>query len=514
MNSLSAAAAEGASMAARSNNASYRKAEHNDGGFAPPAAPDTKAIENLQRDIRGPHIAASGVQLPVNTVTASNDFHRFISQMTAAPVPSASNATGDINSQQQGHQQVLWQQALQTLAGSTFPMPTQPLANTNGQQPCMPMFTFPSAMQQIQSIHSVPGTGNSDVNGGGAAALSAMQQMLFQQPQPATTHMQGHATGPANTVQTGSASQPKLGPVPVNKKQKRVPKSDLQGSERQKAQKLEPSVVSFSSYISGDSSSKAANDEALSLAQKDPDWAKMTPAERRRHERNMREQQRSGLISQQIKELREVLTESNIPFKPNKFSILVSVVEYIKSLQARAIMLDSEHQKLAETIREASDLVTNGLTSEEDKECMSPLSDEPQSELLFVQGIDYRAVFNHCPFAMGVASLDGRILVCNSSFESLLGLNKDRARQQSFFVFIRNHQDIFDAMADLLKRSSVASETGEGVVVKEEHLLYWCGQVVTLRSQRLMFNITLTSSSNGEPSFFGFSAAEGSHDYC
>ncbi|EEC49546.1 predicted protein [Phaeodactylum tricornutum CCAP 1055/1] len=425
MNSLSAAAAEGASMAARSNNASYRKAEHNDGGFAPPAALDTKAIENLQRDIRSPHIAASGVQLPVNTVTVSNDFNRFISQMTAAPVPSASNATGAINSQQQGH-----------------------------------------------------------------------------------------ATGPANTVQTGSASQPKLGPVPVNKKQKRIPKSDLQRSERQKAQKLEPSVVSFSSYISGDSSSKAANDEALSLAQKDPDWAKMTPAECRRHERNMREQQRSGLISQQIKELREVLTESNIPFKPNKFSILVSVVDYIKSLQARAIMLDSEHQKLADTIREASDLVTNGLTSEEDKECMSPLSDEPQSELLFVQGIDYRAVFNHCPYAMGVASLDGRILVCNSSFESLLGLNKDRARQQSFFVFIRNHQDIFDAMADLLKRSSVASETGEGVVVKEEHLLYWCGQVVTLRSQRLIFNITLTSSSNGEPSFFGFSAAEGSHDYC
>lgn len=63
--------------------------------------------------------------------------------------------------------------------------------------------------------------------------------------------------------------------------------------------------------------------------------ARMTPSERRRYDRNWREQQRSYRISQQIKELRDVLADSNVPYKPNKFSILISVTEYIKQLQSR-----------------------------------------------------------------------------------------------------------------------------------------------------------------------------------
>ena len=69
----------------------------------------------------------------------------------------------------------------------------------------------------------------------------------------------------------------------------------------------------------------------------DVDVESMPPAERRRHERNLREQQRSYRISQQIKELREVLTESSVPFKPNKYSILLSVVDYIKQLKKKLI---------------------------------------------------------------------------------------------------------------------------------------------------------------------------------
>ena len=55
----------------------------------------------------------------------------------------------------------------------------------------------------------------------------------------------------------------------------------------------------------------------------DAELEKMNPAERRRYERNLREQQRSYRISQQIKQLRDVLEESKIPFKPNKFSTSV-----------------------------------------------------------------------------------------------------------------------------------------------------------------------------------------------
>ena len=228
--------------------------------------------------------------------------------------------------------------------------------------------------------------------------------------------------------------------------------------------------------------------------------AKMTPAERRRYERNLREQQRSYRISQQIKQLRDVLAESNIPFKPNKFSILVNVAEYIKQLQARAIMLDAEHQKLSNTINQTHQAIASGQipSSGEDSDdrgdTVSTYSDE--HELVMVQGINYTAVFKHCPFALGVSALDGRILSCNHALARLFGSRETDMNQQSLFLFIRNHQDVFEAMADLLKRSSVASETGEGVV-REAHLLYWCGHVIAQnhRKVRHFCNVQLGSSS-------------------
>jgi PAS domain-containing protein len=154
--------------------------------------------------------------------------------------------------------------------------------------------------------------------------------------------------------------------------------------------------------------------------------ARMTPAEKRRYERNLREQQRSYRISQQIKELRDVLAESNIPFKSNKFSILVSVTEYIKQLQSRAIMLDAEHQKLVTTINQSSSLVpptgpsSSSEDSEKDAASLQSVAENDQ-DLLMVQGIDYKSIFKSCPFAIGVASLDGRVLACNEALGTLLG---------------------------------------------------------------------------------------------
>jgi PAS domain-containing protein len=187
------------------------------------------------------------------------------------------------------------------------------------------------------------------------------------------------------------------------------------------------------------------------------DLAKLTPAERRRYERNLREQQRSYRISQQIKELRDVLSESNVPFKPNKYSILLSVVEYIKQLQSRAIMLDSEHQKLITTIRQTNETVNlgNAPTSTDESETINAASTSEsgsESELVFVKGIDYRSVFEQCPAALGIAALDGRILECNTEFQTLLGYSRrEELLKQSLFNLVRNHQDIFRAMAQMLK---------------------------------------------------------------
>merc|ERR1712166_1027569 len=120
---------------------------------------------------------------------------------------------------------------------------------------------------------------------------------------------------------------------------------------------IAPSVVSSATggHRSEPAPKRKYNEEAL---------AKVTdPAEKRRYERNLREQQRSSKISTQIKELREVLSECNVPFKPNKYSILLKVVEYIKQLQSRAIILDAEHQKLITTVRQTNEMITNSANN-------------------------------------------------------------------------------------------------------------------------------------------------------
>lgn len=241
---------------------------------------------------------------------------------------------------------------------------------------------------------------------------------------------------------------------------------------------------------------------------------KMNPAERRRYERNLREQQRSYRISQQIKQLRDVLEECKIPFKPNKFSILVSVVEYIKQLQTRAIMLDAEHQKLIDTIRQTNEMVSTGQvpsSMESSSDSMDAVTsggtDASELTLAAAKELDFQVVFQCCPSGMAVCSLDGRILACNKSFETALGVKKDEILQQSMFIYIRNHQDIFEAMADLLKRSSVASEAGEGVV-RASHLLFWCGHVMSLQNRKSALTITLSSTADGNPKYFTLTVAE------
>lgn len=241
------------------------------------------------------------------------------------------------------------------------------------------------------------------------------------------------------------------------------------------------------------------------------DLEKMTPAERRRYERNLREQQRSFRISQQIQQLRDVLAESKVPFKPNKYSILVSVADYIKQLQTRAVMLDSEHKKLFKTIQETNEMVASGQIPDPNATVSSSAaapnssgvagtsgsgaggeagnsgtsaSDtkngiirNDQGELLFVQGLDYKAVFEQTPTANGVASIDGRILACNKELEKILDCPRDQIERQSLFTLVKNHQEIFEAMAELLKRADALSNGS--LKADPIQLLYWSGRVVT-----------------------------------
>lgn len=249
----------------------------------------------------------------------------------------------------------------------------------------------------------------------------------------------------------------------------------------------------------------------------DVDMKGMSAEEKRRYERNLREQQRSFKISQQIKELRSVLQESNIPFKPNKYSILSSVVDYIKELQTRAVYLDQEHQKLLNTISQTNELVNNcGKSSNENKikfgvegneAGTSPLGND--SELLFVKGLDYKAIFSQCTSALCIASLDGRLLACNRQFENTSGYCKDELQEQTLFNFLTNPsmENLFLEMSKLLKERQGELENGETMAVDEQRVVpFWNGQVHRKGSSsqlvdELYMNITVCESKDGRPQY-------------
>ena len=220
-------------------------------------------------------------------------------------------------------------------------------------------------------------------------------------------------------------------------------------------------------------------------------YASMSAEDKRRYDRNIREQQRSFKISQQIKELRNVLAESNIAFKPNKFSILLNVVEYIKQLQSRAIMLDAEHRKLISTIKSTNEMVEAGHNPEEEAAAAAAATAKDKhgqsvgndADMLFVQGLDYRGVFDQCSAALSVAALDGRILACNNEFATVSGFTRQQLLQQSVFNLMQNHQEVFKAMGDMLSstdhQATAANASGNGGSgnVNAPAPMYWSGVV-------------------------------------
>jgi PAS domain-containing protein len=157
---------------------------------------------------------------------------------------------------------------------------------------------------------------------------------------------------------------------------------------------------------------------------------------KRRMGRNQREQQRSHQITQQISHLRDVLAAANVNFKPDKYSTLVSVVDYITQLQSRSMLLDAEHKRILDTIARTNEMVNSSYCKTNTNGDISLGSDlrsdaVPSGPVLedevgvYVQGLDYRAIFNHCGMALAVASIDGRFIDCNPGFERLTGYSRE-----------------------------------------------------------------------------------------
>ncbi len=244
----------------------------------------------------------------------------------------------------------------------------------------------------------------------------------------------------------------------------------------------------------------------------------------RRQERNMREQQRSQRINQQIKELRALLSENKVPFKPTKHSILTCVVDYVRYLQTQVAQLDNDQQLLTKAIQQATIHATAATEAppydqkkEQHTTTLSSSLSSTSSE------VDYRSVFHQCSAALAVVTLDGRFIECNSEFESLSGYTREELTGNNFTIFnLINSTEmasLFFALGQMLSLSS-SNHVNKNDRQVDASPTYWCGNVTTPRRGPdviLQMSITLVPSSNsqnsnptnheGPPKFFNCSLA-------
>jgi len=184
--------------------------------------------------------------------------------------------------------------------------------------------------------------------------------------------------------------------------------------------------------------------------------SKMEPGSRRRYERNQREKLRSFRISKQIKDLQTVLTALQIPYKNNKFSVLVSAVAFIRAGQEevwrgerwcgvlrgiceRAEALAKEEEGLGEG--------EEGLGQEEDKEDVEEKHEEEYGDsedgsgakgtdfLKSVEtnlGVDWASVFLSMPQPCALTlSKTSTFLECNPSFLALTNLTLGQLKRKT-----------------------------------------------------------------------------------
>lgn len=131
-------------------------------------------------------------------------------------------------------------------------------------------------------------------------------------------------------------------------------------------------------------------------------------------------------------------------------------------------MLDAEHHKLVNTIRKTSSLVNSGFVHRADDSGNNSIVGN-DAEMLYVQGIDYKAIFQQCPFPMGVAALDGRFLMINTTFQRMTGLDRMQLENLTLFGLLAatDVHEVFRTLGTLLKAGSSGESAGPDGVVRQ-----------------------------------------------
>lgn len=190
----------------------------------------------------------------------------------------------------------------------------------------------------------------------------------------------------------------------------------------------------------------------------------------RREERNLREKERSLKITNQIQELRDLLSLGGVVVpKGTKSTILTEAANYIRLLQQHQYRSEMDKaqlvaevqrigngaigEKAAFAIRHAA--AQNGVSSMANlpespaAEQQQPASD-PMTDALGDR--EYRSVFNSCSVGMAIATMGGSFVDCNLAFTQLASYSKQELKAMTIFN-ITSREDLqgaFDMMSQLI----------------------------------------------------------------
>jgi PAS domain-containing protein len=197
---------------------------------------------------------------------------------------------------------------------------------------------------------------------------------------------------------------------------------------------LPPNVISSSATTSLVATKKRARSRSTAPKEVEPDKNEFR---KRRADRNAREQQRAQQVTDQIGLLRKLLEQSGVALsKTDKFSTLIMVEKYIRSLQMKSAQLAADHQQLLLAMKQTSEHL-NSTKASSSKEFVSSSSgsddasnpssgqDSEEEGLPAVKGINYKWIFDSCPFPVAIASIDGRFMEINKEFEELTGYSRN-----------------------------------------------------------------------------------------
>lgn len=192
----------------------------------------------------------------------------------------------------------------------------------------------------------------------------------------------------------------------------------------------------------------------------------------RREERNLREKERSLKITQQIHELRNLLSLGGVIVpKGTKSTILTEAANYIRLLQQQQYRSEMDKAQLVQEVQRIGNgaigekaafairhaAAQNGVSSMANLPDGPIQSAEPQqpasSEMSDTLGDrEYRCVFNSCSVGMAIATMGGSFIDCNLAFTELSSYTKQELKAMTIFN-ITSREDLqgaFDMMSHLI----------------------------------------------------------------